>query len=223
MNNLLLVISIIGVFTALLMTKKLFGKSGLIAWIGIATILAEIGTIKQVNVLGLSGTLGNILFASNFLATDILTEDYGEKTAKKGVKFGIFAVVLFVIIVNVMTLYIPNELDFAQDSFKTLFTFVPRICISSIVMLSIANLLDVKLYACLKRKTKGKYMWLRNNLSTILCNGIENFIFVILSFVGIYSIKDMLSIAVATTIIETIIALCDTPFLYLSKRIKGND
>lgn len=34
------------------------------------------------------------------------------------------------------------------------------------------------------------------------------------------SIKDILIIGLSTTIIETVIALCDTPFLYLSKRIK---
>lgn len=220
MNNILLIISIIGIFASVLLVKKVFGKEGLIGYMAIATILAEIGVVKSINVLGLSATLGNVLFASNFLVTDILTESYGEKEAKKGIKFAVFSVILFIIIMQVMLLYKPNNLDFAQDSMKTIFGIIPRISIASIVMLTIANFVDVKLYAWLKKKTNDKYMWFRNNVSTIFCNGLENFIFTFLCFAGIYSTKDMLSIAVATTIIETLIALCDTPFLYLSKKIK---
>lgn len=186
----------------------------------VATILAEIGVVKSVNMLGLSATLGNVLFASNFLVTDILTECYGEKEAKKGIKYAVFSVILFIIIMQVMILFKPNNLDFAQESMKTLFNIIPRISIASIVMLTISNFLDVKLYSWLKKKTNDKYMWFRNNVCTILCNGLENFIFTFLCFTGVYSVGDMLTIALATTIIETIIALCDTPFLYLSKKIK---
>lgn len=220
MNNLLLVISIIGIFTSVLIVKKFFGKEGLIGYMAIATILAEIGVVKSVNVLGLSATLGNVLFASNFLVTDIITECYGEKEAKKGIKYAIFSVIMFIIIMQVMLLFKPNNLDFAQDSMKTIFGIIPRISIASIVMLAISNFVDVKLYAWLKKKTNDKYMWFRNNVCTILCNGLENFIFVFLCFLGVYSTKDMLTIAIATTIIETLIALCDTPFLYISKKIK---
>lgn len=220
MNEMLLFVSIIGVFTSILLIKRLFGKDGLIGYMAVATILAEIGVAKSVNILGLSATLGNVLFASNFLVTDILAECYGEKEAKKGIKFAIFSVILFIIIMQIMLLFKPNDLDFAQESMKILFGIVPRISIASIIMLTISNLVDVKLYMWLKKKTNNKYMWLRNNLSTILCNGLENFFFTTIAFIGIYNINDILVISLATTIIEIIIAICDTPFLYISKKIK---
>lgn len=119
-----------------------------------------------------------------------------------------------------MILFKPNNLDFSQKSMETIFGLIPRISIASIVMLTISNFADIKLYSWLKEKTNNKYMWFRNNVSTILCNGLENFIFIFLCFVGVYSMNDMFVIAMSTTIIETIIALCDTPFLYLSKKIK---
>lgn len=220
MNELLLFFSIIGVFTSILLIKRFFGKDGLIGYMAIATILAEIGVVKSVNLLGLSATLGNVLFASNFLITDILTECYGEKEARKGIRFAIFSVILFIIIMQFMILFKPNNLDFSQKSMETIFGLIPRISIASIVMLTISNFADIKLYSWLKKKTNNKYMWFRNNVSTILCNGLENFIFIFLCFVGVYSVNDMFVIAMTTTIIETLIALCDTPFLYLSKKIK---
>lgn len=220
MNNLLMIIGIIIIFSLLLLTKKFFGKEGLIGWIAIATILAEIGVTKSVNILGLSATLGNIMFASNFLATDILTECYSEKEAKKSLKLGIWFLFIFLIATQGMILFKANELDFANDSLKTIFGIVPRISVASITMLIIANYVDIRLYSYLKRKMNNKYMWLRNNLCTILCNGLENFFFTFIAFAGIYTIKDILIISLATTVIETIIAICDTPFLYISKKIK---
>ena len=55
-----------------------------------------------------------------------------------------------------------------------------------------------------------------NNVSTILCNCLENFGFIFLAFVGIYDGATILTIAASTSIVEAIVALCDTPFLYLA-------
>lgn len=220
MNNILLIVSIIGVFSTLLIIKKVLGKEGLIGWIGIASILANIMIIKSVDLLGISATLGNVLFASNFLATDMLTENYGYKEAKKGVMFGIISVLFFLAVTQVALLFIPNSQDIAQESFKTIFGLVPRITVASVSLFALSNFVDIRLYEFLRVKTDGKKMWLRNNLCTILCNGGENFLFYLIAFGGIMDIKTILAIGLSATIIETIIALCDTPFLYLSKKIK---
>lgn len=220
MNNLLLIISIIGIFSIMLLIKKFLGKEGLIGWMGIASILANIMIIKSVDLLGISSTLGNVLFASNFLATDILTENYGYEEAKKGIKFGIISVLVFMLITQVAVLYIPNSEDIAQKSFETLFSLVPRITIASVSLFALSNIIDIKLYEFLRKKTNGKKMWLRNNLCTILCNGGENFIFYLIAFGGIMNIQTIIAVGISATIIETLIALCDTPFLYISKKIK---
>ena len=220
MNNILLIISIIGVFSIMLIIKKFLGKEGIIGWMGIASILANLLLIKSIDVLGISATLGNVLFASNFLATDILTENYGYKEAKKGVRFGIIAVVVFMIVTQVALLYVPNSEDVAQSSFELLFSFVPRISLASISMFALSNKIDIRLYEWLRKKSNGKKMWLRNNICTIICNGGENFLFYLMAFLGVMDIGTILSIALSATIIEILIALCDTPFLYISKKVK---
>ena len=204
----------------MLIIKKFLGKEGIIGWMGIASILANLLLIKSIDVLGISATLGNVLFASNFLATDILTENYGYKEAKKGVRFGIISVIIFMIVTQVALLFVPNAEDIAQSSFETLFSFVPRISIASIAIFAVSNLVDIRLYEWLRKKSNGKKMWLRNNICTIICNGGENFLFYIIAFLGVIDIGTILTIALSATIIETLIALCDTPFLYISKKIK---
>ena len=81
-------------------------------------------------------------------------------------------------------------------------------------------MLDVILFDKLKEKTKGKFLWFRNNFATIICNCLENFFFIGLAFYGIYDMTTILIIAGSTSVIEIIAAICDTPFLYLAKRIK---
>lgn len=219
MNELLLFVKIIVIFSMLLITKKLFGKYGLIGWIGVASVLANIMVVKSVNIFGISATLGNVLFASNFLATDILSENYGKKYAKIGVNIGLFSIICFIIISQLALLFTPNEIDIAQESMINLFSLAPRVCISSLIMYYIANRIDVYLYDKLKNKTK---LFVRNNICTIVCNCTENFGFTFLAFAGIYSFKDLIMIALSTSLIEIIIAICDTPFLYLSRQKSKN-
>ena len=218
MNELLMIMEVLVVFTLVLLCHKLFGKYGLIGWIGIASILAEIQVIKSIDIFGISGTLGNVLFASNFLVTDILTEVYGADYAKKGVFFGVFSIITFIIISQFTILFIPNDIDTVNDALKQIFTISPRVCISSLVMYLIANYIDVIIYDKLKKRDKNKRIWFRNNFSTIVCNSLENFFFVFFAFIGLYSFKDIMLIALSTTLIEVIIAFMDTPFLYIAKK-----
>lgn len=218
MNELLMIMEVLVVFTLVLLCHKLFGKYGLIGWIGVASVLAEIQVIKSIDIFGISGTLGNVLFASNFLVTDILTEVYGSDIAKNGVFFGVFSIIIFIIISQFTILFIPNDIDTVNEALKQIFTISPRVCISSLVMYLIANYIDVIIYDKLKKKDKNKRIWFRNNFSTIVCNSLENFFFVFFAFIGLYTFKDIMLIALSTTLIEIIIAFMDTPFLYIAKK-----
>jgi len=219
MNIALGALNIVVTFSLVVLIEKLFKKEGVFAWIAIATILANLTVCKMIDVLSFTTSLGNVLFASTFLATDILSEKYSKKDAKKAVYLGIFAGITFVIITQLTLLFIPSSEDVVQESMKTLFGISIRTTLASMTMFFISNMLDVYLYNKLKEKFPNK-LWLRNNVSTILCNCIENYFFNTLAFIGIFSLPVIISIATTTSIFEIIIALCDTPFLYLSKKLK---
>lgn len=221
MNNLLLLfIEIICAFGGLLLLKKYFGKVGVISWVAMATILANIITAKTVNLLGLSTALGTVLFASVFLATDILNECYDKESAKMAIRLGLLSNVVLIVFTQLALRYIPNSYDYANGAMQTLFGLNLRISLASMIMYYISNMLDIALFNKIKEKTNGKMLWLRNNVSTILCNCLENFFFIALAFYGIYDITTVLIIAGSTSIIEILVAICDTPFLYLAKKIK---
>lgn len=223
MNELIILGEVIAVFSVLLLCKRFFGKAGVIAWVGIATVLANIITAKNVEVFGLSTAIGTVMFASTFLATDILTECYSKEDAKKAVKIGLFSNVVLILATQIALAYKPSAFDYANDAMKTLFSLNLRISIASAVMYYVANMADIYLFTRIREKTGSGKLWLRNNVATILCNCLENFGFIGIAFAGIYDFKTILIIAASTSIIEMAVALLDTPFLYMARRIRGGD
>lgn len=219
MNILLGVLGIVLCFSIEIMIEKIFKKEGLYIWISVALITANILVAKNINILGLQATLGNILFASTFLATDILSEKYSTKESRKAINIGIVSVILFTVATQFSLLFKPNELDLVNDNLKNIFAFNLRISISSIAMCYLSNMLDIIVFEKIKKKIPNK-MWIRNNIATIISNCLENYFFTIFAFIGIYDLKTIFAIATTTTILEIMIAICDTPFLYLSKKLK---
>jgi uncharacterized integral membrane protein (TIGR00697 family) len=219
MNILFGFINIIVTFSLVVLIEKLFKKEGLYVWLSIATILANLTVCKMIGVFNYTTSLGNVLFASTFLATDIMSEKYSKKDAKKGVYLSVFSGITFIIITQLTLLFIPSSDDIVNEAMKKLFSISIRTISASMIMFFISNMLDIHLYNKLKEKYPKK-MWFRNNISTILCNCIENYFFNTLAFIGIFPMSVIISIATTTTIIEIVIAVCDTPFLYLSKKLK---
>lgn len=221
MNQVVLVIEICIVFSLVLVFHKFFKREGLITWVAIATVLANIITAKNATIFGLSTAIGTVMFASIFLATDILSECYSKKDAQKAVYIGLVANVVLICATQIALLYKPSEFDYADGAMQTLFSLNLRISIASAVMYFVANMADVYLFNKIKDKMNGRALWLRNNVSTILCNCLENFGFITLAFCGIYDAQTIITIAISTSIIELTVALLDTPFLYIARGINN--
>lgn len=215
-NEIIFFLEMIIVFSLVVISQRAFGKLGLFAWLSIATITANLGTLKSVHMFGVTATLGQVMFASNFLATDILTELYGVDEAKRGVLLNFFCSAAFLICTQITLFYQASRIDFADPYLKQILSVNMRITCSSLLMLLVANIADVIIYE--KLRINGARLWFRNNVSTIICNCLENFGFVFLAFYGIYDFSQCIEIALSISFIEVITSLCDTPFLYAALR-----
>ena len=219
-NVLLIFINILVTFSLVILIEKVFKKEGLYVWSAIALIMANILECQTVGLFhGFTATCGNVLFASVFLATDIMNEKYGAEHSKKAIRLAVFAMIAFTIIMQIGLLFKPDATDMANESMKTLFSLNLRITISSIIMFYISNSLDIFLFEKIKKKIPDK-LWLRNNVATIVSNVLENYFFIFFAFVGLFDIPTMLNIATTISVIEIVIAICDTPFIYISKKLK---
>ena len=209
---------IVSLFTVII-AYKLFGKTGLYIWTAAAVIIANIQVLKIVEVFGLETALGNVIYASIFLSTDILNENHTKKDAQKAVWIGFFVLIATTVIMQITLQFTPSENDFINEHIAAIFSLMPRIAIASLIAYIISQNHDVWFYAKLKKKDKTKRLWLRNNLSTITSQLLDNTIFTLIAFVGVFSWITIGQIFLTSLILKVIVAVCDTPFLYLARKI----
>ena len=156
------------------------GKEYLIGYIGFAVILSQIFVNKQFDLFGLAASGGNVMYASLFLATDLLSEWYGKKEAKRAVNIGLCLSVIYLVLSQFIIAYSPNGADWgAAEWLGGLFSLSPSIVIGSLFHPVTYN--DVHLFHKLKEKFDGKHLWLRNNVSTV-SQFIDTFIFIVFAF-----------------------------------------
>lgn len=202
------------------------GKVYMFGLIAIFSITMNIFVTKQFELFGLMVTGGNALYGALFLLTDLLSEHYGKKEALKAVGVGFVTSLIFIVATQVLLAFQPNEMDFAQESLSTIFSLTPRILCGSLLAYAIAQTFDVWMYAKIREWTKEKYLFLRNNGSTILSQFIDSIIFTavgltafsFIPFEGIIPAEIFWEVTFATYAIKVIVAIIDTPFMYLSYR-----
>ncbi len=211
-------------FGLLLVVYRIFGKPGLFVWIGMSTVIANIQVVKTVELFGLNATLGNIIYGTAFLATDILNENHGKSEARKAVWMGFSTLIIITIMMQMAIQFTPGENDVAQSAMQTLFGLVPQIAIGSLCAYIVSQYFDVWLYAKLKRIfTSDRTLWIRNNGSTMVSQLLDTAIFCGIAFYGLYSLQVWMEIFLTTYFIKFIVAAIDTPFLYAAKAFKHKD
>ncbi len=226
MNELLIIISLLLIYGMVLLAYRLFGKNGLYAASVIATVFANIEVLLIVDAFGMEQTLGNVLFASTYLITDILSENEGKKCANQAVKIGIFSTVAMLVITQFWFLYSPSANDWAMPAIKQIFSTTPRLMLASLTGYVVSQTFDVWLYHKwwdLTTKRFGdskKFLWLRNNGSTLISQLINTALFTSIAFGGWYELKTMLSLMLSSYVIYVFTSLLDTPAVYISRLMK---
>ncbi|MEM0215228.1 MAG: queuosine precursor transporter [Archaeoglobaceae archaeon] len=227
LNEILGFLLLIVCFTGITIAFKLFGKAGLYVWMALAIVIANIQVTKIIEVFGLVTAMGNVIYGSTFLATDILTERYGAKYARKAVLAGFLAMIFATIIMQLTVLFEPHESDTISPAMAQVFQFMPSAMVASLTAYIISQLHDIWAFELWKKKTKGKFLWLRNNASTMVSQFIDNVTFTLLFFVifnpeflQALGWEGIFEIFITSYAMKFVVAVLDTPFIYLNVRIR---
>ena len=224
-NEIILIASLVFCYSAVVLLYRFFGRTGLYMWTVIATISANIEALILVDAFGMEQTLGNILFASTFLVTDILSETEGRKYANTAVKIGIIVSILFIVISQSWFLYTPNPNDWAMPYIRSVFSNTPRLMLVSIAVYGIVQIFDVCAYHLIWKHTQNRFgdsrkgLWIRNNGSTLCSQLLNTFLFTFGAFWGVHALPVLLHICVSSYIIFIFTSLLDTPAVYLARRL----
>ena len=181
-----------------------------------------IGTTKFVNVFGLIVPAGTLAYPFTFLATDLICELYGKKRAQVLVWVG-FAMNFFMLGLMMLGHYLKDAsgVSGATSTFENVYGFMIGNVIASMFAYLVAQSVDVKLFHFWKNLTKGKYLWVRNNLSTVVSQLVDTTaILSVLYFANnlggnIRTIADLVNLIIASYLFKYFIALFDTPLFYI--------
>ena len=172
-------------------------------------------------------SVGILPYPVTFLITDIISEIYGKEKATNVVLAGIFASIFSIFIILLAdALPTLNESPIYGETFYIVFSKTPIAVFSSMLAYLFSQYIDIQIYHFWKKKTKGNYLWLRNNFSTFSSQIIDSFtVLFLLCFFEIIPWEIFYGLFISSVIFKVFIALIDTPLLYffvflLRKRFK---
>lgn len=191
-----------------------------------ALLITNVITAKYFTVLGVSLTAGSITYPFTFFFLDIIAEIFGHRRAVLAVWLGFFVSVFAVIVIKIAYfLPIYAQSPITQGVFEKVFGFMPGIVLGSMVAYLIAQFTDVYIFEMIKKVTKEKHLWLRNNVSTFISQLIDTLVFALVAWI-IWPMLDpsnstspapwsvWCTITTNEYLFKIVLSICQTPLVY---------
>jgi hypothetical protein len=192
-----------------------------------ALVLANTLGGKITTLAGVRVSVGIFFVPILFLVTDVLGEVHGRTKARNLVIISVLINIFSLTMIWVSIKMPPNPTWGNQDAFAVIFGSSLRMTFASLVAFAVSQLHDVWTFDFIKKKTGGKHLWLRNNVSTMVSQLIDSTIFMFVAFYGIsekFTVPFIISLIIPYWFFKIIFALLDTPLCYLLVRwLKGDD
>ena len=192
-----------------------------------ALITANITAVKLLGVFGLVLPAGVLVFPVSYICGDVLTEVYGYRVARRVIWLGFLCNLL-----AVAAIYLGGVLPAAsiwqdQQAYETILGYTPRLLAASFLAYLLGEFANSYVLAKMKVATNGRWLWSRTIGSTLVGQGLDSLVFVVLAFVGTIPIWSMISAVVAQWLVKSAYEALATPLTYVVvnrlKRIEGID
>ncbi len=174
--------------------------------------------IKIITFMGVDSSVGIFIAPILFLITDSVEEVYGKKVVFNLIISAMISLVL-VFCFLLLAIWMKPATRFTHNvEYITIFGFSLRMIFASITAFFLSQFNDMLVFSYLKKKTKGRFLWLRNNVSTIISQTLDTFIFMYLFMYKMTPKFDALyvfQLALPYLALKILFALCDTPFVYI--------
>ena len=182
---------------------------------------------KITTILGVSVSVGIFAYPISFLITDMIEEVMGKEKTKRFVLSGFIALVL-VLILTLISVYLKPAGRYPyNEQYLIVFKSSLRMIIASFIAFGISQTHDIWAFNFWKQKTKGRFLWLRNNLSTAASQFIDTTIFMFIAFYQVapkFTVGFIFTLIIPYWLFKIAFAILDTPFVYLGvKWLRGKE
>jgi len=177
-------------------------------------VISEILANKIVHLKGIYVPAGVIAYAITFPITDTIGEIWGKTYAKQLVLAGFLTLIVVFLLIGLAIVLPAASFWKEEEAFKSVLGMkegAMRITIASLFAYIVSQYHDVWAFHFWRKVTRGKYLWLRNNASTFVSQGIDTFIFIFIAFYGVFPIFPLI---LGQYLVKISIALLDTPVVY---------
>ncbi|HSW69302.1 MAG TPA: queuosine precursor transporter [Gammaproteobacteria bacterium] len=184
-------------------------------------VLANWFDPRLIKIAGLTTDAGTLIFPLTFLLSDLITEVYGYKHARRAIWCGFLFNVLFIFYGQIV-IHLPSP-DYPTNNalFDTLLATNIRIILASSISYLISEPLNSYVMAKLKIKMHGRFISIRFLASTLFASGVDSFIFSSIAFYGVMNNSNLISLIITMWFIKVMIELIGLPLsIKLTQKLK---
>lgn len=155
-----------------------------------------------------------ILFPVTYIFGDVFTEVYGFKNARTIIWLG-FGCSFFAVLIYLITIALPHP-DFwtNQDAYAVVMGTTPRVAAASFIGYLFGEFSNSMIMSKLKIATKGRKLWVRTILSTLVGEGFDSVIFITVSFWGTMDNSTVLQMILFQYMFKVCYEIVFTPVTY---------
>ena len=199
----------------------------LVALFVTALITANITAVKLIGVLGLVLPAAVVVFPISYICGDVLTEVYGYRAARRVIWLGFLCNLL-----AVAAIYLGGILPAApfwqdQEAYEVILGYTPRLLGASFLAYLVGEFANSYVLARMKVATDGRWLWSRTIGSTLVGQGLDSLVFILLAFAGTIPLRAMISAIVGQWLVKSAYEVLATPLTYAVvnrlKRTEGID
>ncbi len=177
-------------------------------------ITANIIAVKLISIGGLILPAAIIIFPVSYIFGDILTEVYGYRWARRVIWLGFFCNLVAVLAIWLGGLLPSAPVWGGQQAYETILGYAPRLLIASFIAYLVGEFANSFILAKMKIRTKGRWLWTRTIGSTIIGQGLDAVVFIIIAFAGTQPWGILGTIILTHWLVKTGYEALATPFTY---------
>jgi uncharacterized integral membrane protein (TIGR00697 family) len=194
----------------------------------VASLLtANIIAVKLIQIGPLILPAGVVIFPVSYILGDVLTEVYGFRWARRAIWLGFIGNLIAVVAIWLAGLLPAPVFWQGQDAYNAILGFTPRLLVASFVAYLFGEFANSTILAKMKIWTKGRYLWTRTIGSTIVGQGLDSLVFILLAFGGLMAPPEMMTAILSQWLFKSAYEALATPLTYAVvntlKRVEGVD
>jgi queuosine precursor transporter len=190
-------------------------------------IASNITAVKLINIFGLVMPAAIIIFPISYIFGDVLTEVYGYQMARRVIWLGFLCNLFSVIAIWLGQIMPAASFWDGQVAYERILGYTPRLLVASFIAYLIGEFANSYVLAKMKCATKGRWLWTRTIGSTLIGQGLDSLVFIVLAFAGVIPVSGLVNAVVTQWLVKSAYEAVLTPATYqivrFLKRREGID